>query len=179
MAAVNLADPRLQRRQSLAEFARLGAEIQRRRARRKLYSYYPDEGPLRRELYPKHLEFFRAGAQYRERCALAANRVGKTEGMGGYEMAVHLTGRYPAWWEGRRFDRPIRAWAAGKLKETTRDIIQTKLFGPVVFIDGRRAFEGTGLIPGDDIGAVTWRQGVPNLADTIMVRHWKNGVPDG
>jgi phage terminase large subunit-like protein len=179
MAAVNLADPRLQRRQSLAEFERLGAEIQRRRARRKLYSYYPDEGPLRRELYPKHLEFFRAGADYRERCALAANRIGKTEGMGGYEMAVHLTGRYPDWWEGRCFDRPIRAWAAGKLKETTRDIIQTKLFGPVVFIDGKRAFAGTGLIPGDDIGAVTWRQGVPNLADTIMVRYWKDGAPIG
>jgi hypothetical protein len=55
-------------------------------------SYYPDEGPLRRELYPKHLEFFRAGVEHRERCFLAANRVGKTEGVGGYELTCHLTG---------------------------------------------------------------------------------------
>lgn len=148
-------------------------ELARRRARRKLYSYYPDEGPLRRELYPKHLEFFRAGADYRERCAMAANRCGKTEGMGGYELALHLTGRYPDWWEGRVFDRPIRAWAAGKTKETTRDIVQLKLFGSVVFDGPRRMFDGTGLIPGDDIGAITWRQGVPNLADTVMVRRWR------
>lgn len=30
-----------------------------------------------RDLYQKHLEFFRAGAKYRSRCFLAANRVGK------------------------------------------------------------------------------------------------------
>lgn len=171
--------PEDQRRRALAEFEALGAEILRRRSRRRLYSYYPDEGPLRRELYRKHLEFFRAGAQYRERCAMAANRVGKTEGMGGYELTLHLTGRYPEWWDGWRADRPIKAWAAGKLKETTRDIIQAKLFGPVVTVRGLRTFEGTGLIPGDDIGPITWRQGVPNLADTVLVRHWNNKVPDG
>ncbi len=40
---------------------------------------------------------------------MAANRVGKTEGAGGYEMTCHLTGRYPHWWEGRRFSGPVRA----------------------------------------------------------------------
>jgi hypothetical protein len=54
--------------------------------------YYPEKGPLRRELYGKHMEFFWAGSIYRERCAICANRVGKTEGMGGYETALHLTG---------------------------------------------------------------------------------------
>jgi hypothetical protein len=53
---------------------------------------------------------------------MAANRVGKTEGAGGYEMTCHLTGRYPDWWEGRRFSGPVRAWAAGKTNETTRDV---------------------------------------------------------
>ena len=56
-----------------------------------LESMYPDEGPLRRELYPKHMEFFAAGKKYNERLFMAGNRVGKTEGAGGYEAALHLT----------------------------------------------------------------------------------------
>jgi hypothetical protein len=39
------------------------AELDRRTSENRIDSYYPDEGPLRRELYPKHLEFFRAGYQ--------------------------------------------------------------------------------------------------------------------
>ena len=71
--------------------------------RSKLREFYPETGPLRRELYPRHLEFFAAGRKHRERLMLAANRVGKTEGVGGYEVALHLTGAYPDWWPGRRF----------------------------------------------------------------------------
>ena len=63
-------------------------ELVRRVSENRIDSYYPDDGPLRRELYPKHLEFFRAGIEHRERCFLAANRVGKTEGVGGYEHAT-------------------------------------------------------------------------------------------
>ena len=33
----------------------------------KFNNFFPDEGEFRRELYPKHLEFFRAGADYTER----------------------------------------------------------------------------------------------------------------
>lgn len=143
-------------------------------ARRKLWTYYPDDGPLRRDLYQKHLEFFRAGKDYRERCAMCANRVGKSEGMGGYETALHLTGLYgdvAPWWEGRRFDRPTRFWAAGKTNETTRDIIQAKLFGQVLGSGPTKRLSGTGLIPGDLIGEITWKSGVPNLIDTAQIRH--------
>lgn len=70
-------------------------------------------------------------------CALG---VGKTESMGGYEASLHLTGDYPDWWPGHRFDRPLDVWIAGKSRETTRDIQQHKLFGPV-------GEWGTGLIP--------------------------------
>ncbi len=100
----------------------LRQEKVRRASTRRFDLFYPDTGPLRRGLYQKHLEFFRAGRAYRERCFMAANRVGKTEGAGGYEMTCHLTGRYPDWWEGRRFSGPVRAWAAGKTNETTRDV---------------------------------------------------------
>ena len=83
-------------------------------AKRLFYAMYPDQdetwtlhgnkhfaaGPTvyRRSLHPKHLEFFRAGAKYRERCFMAANRVSKTLGGGGYETACHLTGEEPHWW---------------------------------------------------------------------------------
>lgn len=157
------------------ELLALLEEKQYRASRRKLFTYYPDTGPYRRELYPRHLAFFRAGREHRERLMLAANRVGKTEGMGGYEVALHLTGLYPKWWEGRRFDKPVRAWAAGKTNETTRDIIQAKLFGGVRRDGQAKGFTGTGLVPGETIGQVTWKQGVADLADTIKIKHESGG----
>jgi phage terminase large subunit-like protein len=132
-------------------------------------SYFPDEGSLRRELYPKHTEFFRLGKGHRERLMLAANRVGKTESIGGYEMACHLTGEYPEWWEGRRWDRPVRAWAGGDTGQTVRDIIQQKLVGS----PGQ---EGTGLIPEKNIGRITRRTGVPDAIDQIQVKHASGGM---
>jgi hypothetical protein len=55
-----------------------------------------------------------------------------TEGVGGYEVTLHLTGLYPDWWVGHRFKQPTDGWAAGKNSQSTRDIIQAKLFGKVV-----------------------------------------------
>lgn len=150
-------------------------EAKRRVSVSRLFSYYPDEGPLRRDLYPRHMEFFKAGADYRERCFMAANRIGKTEGAGGYETTLHLTGRYPHWWQGRRFNKPVQFWAAGKTNETTRDIVQRKLFGKISYSSGRKGFAGTGLVPLEDIGALTWKQGVSDLADTIQVKHRSGG----
>lgn len=156
--------------QAKTELLALLAEKERRKSRRKLWTYYPETGPLRRELYPKHMEFFRAGASYRERCMMAANRIGKTEGAGGYETALHLTGLYPDWWEGKFFPTAITGWAAGKTNETTRDIVQAKLFGPVTG-SNPKGVAGTGLIPGDCIGAITWKQGVQDLIDTVHIKH--------
>jgi phage terminase large subunit-like protein len=140
-----------------------------------LFELYPDEGPLRRELYPKHVQFFAAGATYRERAVMAGNRTGKSFGMGGYETALHLTGLYPAWWPGRRFTRPIDAWAAGDTSETTRDIVQKILTG--VGGDREGGELGTGLIPGDKfVGEPSRRAGVPGAFDTISVRHTSGGI---
>jgi phage terminase large subunit-like protein len=139
-------------------------EQARRTARRKLLTYYPDTGPLRRELYVKHMEFFTAGRLHRERLMLAANRVGKTEGVGGYELALHLTGQYPEWWPGRRFTKSVRCWAAGDSGPTVRDIIQNKLLGPI-------GSWGTGLIPGDSIDRVVRATGMADAASIIYVKH--------
>lgn len=142
----------------------LRRRIEKARAGRKLYTYYPDEGPLRRGLYAKHLEFFAAGATCRERVMLAANRVGKTEGVGGYECALHLTGLYPDWWTGRRFDRPVKVWAGGDTLRTVRDIVQDKLLGPTHDL-------GTGLIPRDCIVRTTTKSGIADAIDTAQIRH--------
>ena len=146
------------------------AEMDRRTKTRRLFTYYPDEGPLRRELYPRHMEFFAAGTTHRQRVFMAANRVGKTEGAGGYEMALHLTGQYPDWWTGHRFDKPIQAWAAGDTSQTVRDILQVKLLGPV-------GQNGTGLIPGDDIVDIKSKAGgIKDAVETVYVRHASGGL---
>jgi phage terminase large subunit-like protein len=150
------------------EYLRLLTEKRRRARLKKLWTYYPDAGPLRRELYGKHMEFFRRGLDYEERCMLAANRVGKTESVGGYELTLHLTGLYPEWWPGFRFHRPIRAWAAGDTGQTTRDIIQGKLLGPP---DDR----GAGLIPGACLGRTRPKSGIADAIDTAQVRHVSGG----
>lgn len=128
-----------------------------------------------RDKYERHLEWLAAGAKYRERCAMMANRVGKTFGLGGYEVAAHLTGIYPDWWEGRRFDHPVSCWAAGDTYETTRDIIQLTLLGEVSFDGGRKKMDGRGIIPGYTLGRNSWRSGVQDLVDTQVVSHISGG----
>lgn len=156
-------------REEKIELLALLEEKERRTRTRKILSYYPDKGDLRRELYPKHTSFFEAGTKYRERLMMAANRVGKTEGVGGYELALHLTGNYPSWWVGRRFEKPIKAWAAGDTGKTVREIIQDKLLGPLEDI-------GTGLIPKDLIIETSRKTGIADAIDTIKVRHKSGGV---
>jgi len=136
----------------------------------RIRSLYPASGPLRRALYPKHLAFFKCGSEAMERAAIAANRVGKTWGIGGYESALHLTGEYPDWWNGRRFDHSVDWWAAGDTGETTRDIVQLALLGPIGEF-------GTGLIPKSCIvGDPTHRSGVSGSIDTVRVKHVSGGV---
>jgi len=90
--------------------------------------------------------------------------------VGGTETTYHLTGEYPHWWEGRRFNGPIHAWAAGDTSETTRDIVQQELLG----IGGEDAegLLGTGLIPKRCIiGRPTAKRGIAGAVDTVSVRH--------
>lgn len=150
------------------ELAGLLQEQLRRRQARKLYRYYPDAGRFRRALYPKHCEFFEAGRDYRQRLMLAANRIGKTEGVGLYELVLHLTGAYPPWWPGRRFDRPIRAWAAADTIKNAREILQVKLLG------SSESTWGTGLIPGECLGEV--KKGATGAVDTIEVVSARGGT---
>lgn len=151
-----------------AELAALLEEKVRRLEGRKLWTYYPDEGPLRRELYAKHLQFFAAGADRRERAAMAGNRIGKTEGIGAYELTLHLTGRYPDWWTGKRFAKPINALCGGDTGTTTRDIIVQKMLGPP-------AARGTGMVPREDIEKIRPSAGIPDGVDFALIKHVSGG----
>lgn len=163
----------------------------KRRARTRIQTFFNDSGPLRREFYPKHLQFFSAGGRHkplpscpadcdgephRERCFLAGNRTGKTV-TGAYEMALHLTGEYPSWWPGARFSRPITAWAAGVTNEKVKEIVQKELFGALE----RDGFNptpigiGTGMIPHDRIVHTQMRAGSPNTIQQAWVQHAAGG----
>jgi phage terminase large subunit-like protein len=101
---------------------------------------------------------------------MAANRIGKTFGIGGYETALHLTGLYPDWWVGHRFCQATEWWVAGDTAETTRDIVQAALMGPLGDL-------GTGLIPADTIiGEPSKRSGVSGAIDTARIRHTSGAV---
>ena len=115
------------------------------------------------------MEFFRVGKDHRERLMLAANRIGKTEGVGGYETTLHLTGLYPEWWEGKRFDHHVVAWVSGETGKDVRDSLQLKLLGPFGEF-------GTGLIPGDSLDKTTPKPGVSEAVDTVYVKHVSGGT---
>ena len=71
--------------------------------------------------YDFQKRFHQTSLEANQRLLMAANRVGKSY-VGAMEMAIHLTGEYPEWWQGRKFDKPIKAWVCGASNETTRDI---------------------------------------------------------
>jgi phage terminase large subunit-like protein len=130
------------------------AEKSRRRTENRLAYYQP---------YPTQKKFHDAGAKYRERLLMAGNRVGKTF-CGGMELAMHVTGRYSPWWEGKRFDGAINAWCGGVTSQAARDVIQANLLGEL-------GAQGTGSLPKDSIIDIMPARGVPGLVDTILVRH--------
>lgn len=132
-------------------------ELDRRRRTNRLSGYQP---------YSKQKDFHQAGALYRERLFMAGNQLGKTLA-GAAEGAMHLTGRYPDWWEGHRFEKPIVMLAGSESYELTRDGVQRLLVGPPMSEEEW----GTGYIPKADIIATTRRSGVSGALDSVTVRH--------
>lgn len=118
--------------------------------------------------YPKQQKFHIAGATYRERLLRAGNQMGKTLAAAA-EVAIHATGKYPEWWQGKRFGKAPVIWCAGVTGEVVRDSIQRLLLGDV-------ANPGTGFIPPGDVAETTPSRGVAGLIDTILVKHAKGGT---
>ena len=139
----------------MAMLAQIDGELSRRR----LELYTP---------YHKQQEFHALGASTRERLFMAGNQLGKSLS-GAAEMAIHLTGRYPDWWNGRVFTKPPVAWASGVTGESVRDTVQRLLVG-------RPGQYGTGFIPADCIvGEPRRAMGVADLLDSVAVRHSSGG----
>ncbi len=120
--------------------------------------------------YPKQREFHDVGAAIRERLFMASNQSGKTWA-GAFEAAMHMTGRYPAWWSGYRFDRPTRGMCGSESVELTKKGVQRLLLGNPETPEQW----GTGSIPRDALINTSPKPGVPNAVSAIVVRHVSGG----
>ena len=151
-------------REEWAIFAqRIAAEKDRRIAVDRLAHYKP---------YAKQVEFHTAGSlPVYERLFMAGNQLGKTFA-GAAETAMHLTGRYPDWWQGRRWDRPIVAIGGSESGELTRDGMQRLLVGPPKV----EADWGTGYIPKDALIDWSRKNGVADALDSVTVKHVNGGA---
>ena len=144
---------------SASETDSLRQEVSRQLSIKRLFFYKP---------YAKQSEFHANGATFRERLFMAGNQLGKTLA-GSMEAAYHATGLYPAWWQGRRFDKPTTGWAAGVTGESTRD-------NPQRLLMGRTGARGTGALPLNLIVDDTAARGVADAIDTVRVRHVSDGL---
>jgi phage terminase large subunit-like protein len=120
--------------------------------------------------YPKQREFHRIGAEVRERLFMASNQSGKTWA-GAMEAAMHMTGRYPDWWDGYRFNRPTRGMCGSESVELTKKGVQRLLLGNPETPEQW----GTGSIPKDALANTIRHQGVPNAVSGIVVKHVGGG----
>lgn len=116
--------------------------------------------------YPKQIEFHVAGGDpaIRERLLKAGNQLGKSYSASN-EVAMHLVGDYPDWWDGAVFDAPTTGWGASLTSQVTRDTVQRLLLG-------QPGNWGTGAIPKKhilDIKRST--HGVADAVESIVVRH--------
>lgn len=160
--------------QNLESFKHKLEALKKYQTYNKLEFIFPDTGPSRRELYGKHLDFFRAGANHRFRMLSGGNGTGKSFTMG-YEIALHCTGAYPNWWNGKRLPKIQSAWVVCETGSLWRDSLQKLLFGnPGEDI-------GTGLIPdakksqdGYGIIETTSMPGIPGAVGRALIKH-KNG----
>ena len=149
-------------RKSLERAVEVARELKTRKRFNKLDFYDP---------YPYQEAFHATGAEARQRLLMAANRIGKSY-CGAAEVAYHVTGLYPKWWKGRRYDEPIVAWCGGVSNETTRDIVQHELLGPP---DNLEAF-GSNAIPKSLIVNTERKPGIPNAKSSALIKHVSGGL---
>lgn len=93
----------------------------------------------------KQLAFHATGLVAKERAFFAGNRCGKTLCTSA-EWCMHLTGNYPDWWNGYRYDRPINIWVAGVTNAETSQSLKTYYIGDV----GKEGFIHSSLIVHQD-----------------------------
>lgn len=152
------------------EYLQLLETLEKKLKYNKFDSMFPEEGKYGREFYPKALRFFKAGSLYRQRLLAGGNRTGKTIS-GGYETVCHAVGKYPKWWEGRRFLNPVKIWVVGKSNQVVKEVQQECLMGSLNDI-------GSGLIPKDLIIGYTRKVGVANAIESVQIKHISGGTSE-
>jgi phage terminase large subunit-like protein len=124
------------------------------------------------EWYEPQLRFFAAGIQHHQRLIRGGNQTGKSWCCA-YEAALHMTGRYPKWWNGRRFNKPTRGWVIGPERTLVRD-------GPQKKLCAMQGEFGTGAIPlATFAGKPIMVPGGTGCIDTISVAHETDGARNG
>jgi phage terminase large subunit-like protein len=84
-----------------------------------------------------------------------------------------MSGAYPKWWTGRRFNRPTRGWIVGVTAQLVRD-------GPQRQLTARQGEFGTGSIPlAAFVAKPVMVPGGTGSIDTMSVGHETDGVRDG
>ena len=117
------------------------------------------------------MQFFASEAEHDEIALFGGNRTGKTHCCC-FADTLHLTGLYPDWWPGRRYDRPIDMWLATDTAKNARDILQEKMCGK----PGVDSAYGTGMIPGDLLVRRTVKHGLADAFESVFVRHVSGGI---
>jgi phage terminase large subunit-like protein len=123
--------------------------------------------------YPFQVDCHNAGADFQYRFLLAGQQIGKTVA-NLLETSYHLTGLYPDWWKGIRFDHAIEMWLGGQSTKKVRDNLQKKLLGD----HDDPSSIGTGWIPRELIGKTTRMAGIPGSLDAVKVMHVTGGWSD-
>lgn len=121
--------------------------------------------------YPFQMEFYAKGKTEKARALIAANRTGKTFSAA-MEIAMHLTGRYPEWWPGRVWKRPVKVVAAGVTSMQVKSVLQLEFLGT----ENRNILDliGTGAIPRSCIDMEKSIKDGP-LVREIAVKHTSGG----
>src|SRR3974390_2243340 len=122
--------------------------------------------------YKTQLEFFAAGSSgVHQRLIYGGNQTGKTLAAS-FEVACHLTGQYPQWWSGKRFNKPISCLVVGESVTLVRASLQRQLCGAIDF--------GTGTIPLHSFAKKPIMvPGGTGAIDTAYVTHETDGKVDG
>ncbi len=146
----------------------------------KYLTFFTDTGVNARSNYPKQMELMKAGKKHRIRALVGGNGSGKSY-YNAFESYLHLSGRYPKWWEGHRFEGPIDAWLCAREAKNLREGLQEILFGGI----GDDDF-GTGMVPREDMQDEKgqfqkWAMaGTANCIGMFRCKHFdKNGIQDG
>jgi phage terminase large subunit-like protein len=147
----------------LEKYEKLKAELKAAKKHRSIEWFSP---------YGWQTTFVEATKDNKQLALFAANRVGKTE-ISCSMLSYHLTGEYPHWYDGFRFDAPITAMACGITGDQIRDVLQYKLIGEIDLLEGK--FTGQGLIPTEKLGPYITSTGTKNLLKEIHIRHKAGG----